>query len=416
VSDPDTRTLPGDERLVGDDGRIPVSPAPTLPPPTVPPPTVPPTDPSAPTRPPAARRSAPSTFRTVLIAALVAAVVGTGSAFAVLTFAGADEDGAAVAEDAPTDGEAGATPTATTGDGRTVAEIAAEVAPSVAAVEVSAGAGPGGVSATGQGSAVIIDEEGLLATNAHVVDGAGAITVLLADGSRYEAEVVGHDPATDLAVLAIDATDLPAATLADDQPEVGATAIAIGSPFGLDGSVTSGIVSALDRTLAGQGGTLTGLIQTDAAINPGNSGGALVDAQGRVIGINTAILSGSGTNDGVGFAVPSTVVRDITQQLIETGTVERAVLGVAGQDVDPRVAAAYGLEAEAGALLVRVEEGSGAAAAGLQPGDLVTAVDDEPVTSMADLAVAIQARDPGDELRLELVRDGETLEVIAQLG
>jgi S1-C subfamily serine protease len=335
----------------------------------------------------------------VLVAAVVAAVVGAGSALAVTGVATDANPGRPVAEGVVADG---------------VTDIAAAVAPSVAAVEIRTG-GPGGGTVAGQGSAVIIDEDGLLATNAHVVDGAGAITVRLADGSRYEAELVGVDPTSDLAVLAVEASGLPAATLADELPEVGATAVAIGSPFGLEGSITSGIVSALDRTLTGRGGALTELIQTDAAINPGNSGGALVDAEGRVIGINTAILSGSGTNDGVGFAVPAPVVRDITDQLIATGTVRRAVLGVAGQDVDPRVAAAYGLDEEAGALLLRIEPGSSAAEAGLEPGDLVTAVDGVAITSMAELAVAIRDREPGDQLRLEVVRAGETLELTATL-
>jgi S1-C subfamily serine protease len=358
----------------------------------------------------------PSATRTIVVAALVAAVVGAGSALAVTgatTDAGPLPAAADLADDRTSDADrvpddVGAS------DG--VTDIATAVAPSVAAVEIRAAGGARGEVVSGQGSAVIIDEGGLLATNAHVVDGAGAITVRLADGSRYEAELVGVDPTTDLAVLSVDATGLPAATLADDLPEVGATAVAIGSPFGLEGSVTSGIVSALDRTLSGRSGPLTGLIQTDAAINPGNSGGALVDREGRVIGINTAILSGSGTNDGVGFAVPATVVRDITDQLIATGTVQRAVLGVAGQDVDPRMAAAYGLEAEAGALLLRIEPGSSADEAGLEPGDLVTAVDGVTISSMGELAVAIRERDPGDQLRLEVVRGGEELELTATLG
>jgi S1-C subfamily serine protease len=360
-----------------------------------------PTAPTAPAEPAAVRPAGPSATRTIVVASLVAAVVGAGSALAVTGIApGAEPELPAAATAAAPDD---------------VTDIATAVAPSVAAVEIRAPGGPRGEAVTGQGSAVIIDEAGLLATNAHVVDGAGAITVRLADGSRYEAELVGVDPTTDLAVLAVDATGLPAATLADDLPAVGATAVAIGSPFGLEGSVTAGIVSALDRTLSGRGGTLTGLIQTDAAINPGNSGGALVDARGRVIGINTAILSGSGTNGGVGFAVPAPVVQDITEQLIATGTVRRAVLGVAGQDVDPQVAAAYGLEAESGALLLRIEPGSSADEAGLEPGDLVTAVDGAAISSMAELAIAIREREPGDELRLEVVRGGETRELTATL-
>jgi S1-C subfamily serine protease len=363
--------------------------------------------PGTPAPAPASRR--PSTLLTVVVAASVAAVVGAGSSVAVRTL---DGPAATVAGAPDTDG----TGAGGAADGLSAAEIAATVAPSVAAVEVEAGVSPGGQVVTGQGSAVIIDPDGLLATNTHVIDGASSVTVVLADGNRHDAEVVGTDPTTDLAVLRVDATELPSATLADDLPAVGATAIAIGSPFGLEGSVTSGIVSALDRSLVGEGGALTGLIQTDAAINPGNSGGALVDDQGRVIGINTAILSSSGTNDGVGFAVPAPTIRDITDQLIETGTVSRAVLGVAGQDVDPRVAAAYDLSVETGALLVRVEPGSAAATAGLRPGDLVTGAGGEPVTSMADLATIVQAHEPGEHLELELLREGRTVDLVVELG
>jgi S1-C subfamily serine protease len=366
-------------------------------------------------------------WSTVLVAVVVAAVVGAGSGFAAATAvnAGASDETPAAG---PSDGTSGSpseqadpprAPAAAgdaTGPGAlSVAQIAAAVAPSVAAVEVSAGPAAGG-AVTGQGSAVIIDAEGLLATNTHVVEGATLVTVVLADGTRYDAEVVGTDPTTDLAVLRVEASDLPAADLAEGLPQVGARAVAIGSPFGLDGSVTAGGVSALDRSLAGPGGTLTGLIQTDAAINPGNSGGALVDDRGRVIGINTAILSGSGANDGVGFAVPSSTVRDITEQLIETGTVRRAVLGVAGQDVDPGVAAAYGLDAPAGALIVRVEPDSAAATAGLRRGDLVVGAAGEQIGSMAELAAAVQASEPGDRLELEVVRDGQTRRLDVVLG
>jgi S1-C subfamily serine protease len=399
--------LHDDHRPWGD-GPLPMSPTPGPPPPVV--------QPSRPDPlPPAARRTGPSTARTVLVAAVVAAVVGAGSGLAVVAIG----DGAGAAGDRGTAGtvvDDSGPATSSSTELSSVTDIAAAVSPSVAAVEVAAAGPGGGAVVAGQGSAVIIDGDGLLATNDHVVAGAQEVTVVLADGSRYEAEVVGTDPTTDLAVLRIDATGLPAAELADGLPEVGDLAIAIGSPFGLEGSVTAGIVSALDRTLAGQGSALTGLIQTDAAINPGNSGGALVDGQGRVIGINTAILSGSGTNDGVGFAVASPVVADITQQLIETGSVQRAMLGVAGQDVDPRVAAAYGLSEDAGALIVRVEPGSGAEAAGLQAGDLVVAADGAPITSMGELAAAIQAHDPGDELDLTIVRGGQELEVTAELG
>lgn len=299
------------------------------------------------------------------------------------------------------------------GTGMTVSEIAATVAPSVAGVEILSG--PGGRQ-VGEGSAVIYRSDGYLVTNNHVVEGAGAVEVTLADGTTHAADVVGTDPTSDLAVLKVDATGLPAATFADSAPAVGDTAVAIGSPFGLEGSVTSGIVSALDRTLSGGANTMVGMVQTDAPINPGNSGGALVDDRGRVIGINTAILSRSGSSAGIGFAVPATTATSVADQLIEDGRVRWARLGVNGQDVDARVAEAYALAIDRGALIVRVEPDSAAHDAGLQDGDIVTAVDGEQVSSMVDLAAAIRGHQPGDQVRLTIVRDGEELSVAVTLG
>lgn len=299
------------------------------------------------------------------------------------------------------------------GGAMTVSEVAADVAPSVAGVEILSG--PGGRQ-VGEGSAVIYRSDGYLVTNNHVVEGAGAVEVTLADGTTHPAEVVGTDPTSDLAVLKVDATGLPAATFADSAPTVGDTAVAIGSPFGLEGSVTSGIVSALDRTLSGGANTMVGMVQTDAPINPGNSGGALVDDRGRVIGINTAILSRSGSSAGIGFAVPATTATSVADQLIEDGQVRWARLGVNGQDVDARVAEAYGLTIDRGALIVRVEPGSAAHDAGLQDGDIVTAVAGEQVSSMVDLAAAIRGYQPGDQVRLTIVRDGQELAIPVTLG
>ncbi|WP_370324721.1 S1C family serine protease [Euzebya sp.] len=291
-----------------------------------------------------------------------------------------------------------------------VAEVAAAVSPSVARVGVS---GPAG---QGSGSAVVYDPAGILVTNAHVVADAAEVEVTLASGEVFPAEVVGADPATDVAVLRIGATDLPSVPFADDEPTVGEPTIAIGSPFGLEGSVTTGIVSATNRTLGGQSGVLGDLIQTDASINPGNSGGALVDGDGELIGLNTAILSGSGTSSGVGFAVPVTTVRDVADQILETGTVVHAALGVAGQTVDPQVAERYALGVESGAVIAQVQDGSAADEAGVRRGDIVVAVDGEPVESIADLSVAVQTHDPGDTISLDVVRGGEELTLDATLG
>ncbi len=290
------------------------------------------------------------------------------------------------------------------------AEIADELAPSVAAVSVR---GPRtSAPSSAQATAVVIDSEGYLVTNHHVVANTGPLSVTLADGSSYEAETVGSDPASDLAVLKVDADGLPAAELADETPAVGEPVVAIGSPFGLEGSVTSGIVSALDRSLPESDSVLVGLIQTDAAINPGNSGGPLVNDAGEVVGINTAIVSQSGTYSGVGFAVPAPVVSDVSQQLIDNGSIERAQLGIRAHTVEPRVAELYGLGANEGVLVAGVEQGSDAAGA-LEPGDVIVALDGEPVTDTADLVSMLMQRDPGDEVKLDVVRDGgeRTVEV-----
>ncbi len=351
----------------------------------------------------------------LIATAVIAALIGGATGGAVTAMA--SDEPASSDTPAMTDGSGdtaqstsqdAVTPPA--GEGLSVSQIAEQVGPSVAAVEVGSRAGQG------QGSAVIIDADGHLVTNNHVVEGAGSITVQLADGSRLDATLVGTDPITDLAVLRVDADGLPAATLSTTTPDIGDAAVAIGSPFGLDGSVSAGVVSALDRSLPAGGASLTGLLQTDAAINPGNSGGALVDDRGEVIGINTAIISRSGTSGGVGFAVPSTVAADVADQLIRTGEVQRAVLGVSGRDIDQQVADAYGIDADAGPLVLAVEPGSGAADAGLQAGDIITAVDGERVRSMAELAATVRELAPGDTVEVRGIRDGESFTLQVRLG
>jgi S1-C subfamily serine protease len=293
-----------------------------------------------------------------------------------------------------------------------VGAIARQVGPSVARVDAQ------GQLGAGSGSAVVYRADGVLVTNAHVIEGAQQVTITLPDAERLPAEVLGADVRSDLAVLQVDADDLPVPTWADadHQPQVGDPTVAIGSPFGLDGSVTSGIVSALGRTLqAGPGATLVDLLQTDAAINPGNSGGALVDGSGRVIGINTAIASAGGGNEGIGFAIPAGTVRSVADQLLEDGSVRHAELGIAGQTVDPDIARLYGLPVEHGAVIADVRPGGPADTAGLQPGDIVTAIEGGEVTSVADLVGRIQMHQPGDTIELEIVRGGEQLTVEATL-
>jgi S1-C subfamily serine protease len=266
----------------------------------------------------------------------------------------------------------------------------------------------------GSGSAVIYREDGYLVTNNHVVAGASQVQVTLADGERRDAEVVGTAPLSDLAVLQIDEDGLPAATFSDEAPEIGATAVAIGSPFGLDATVTAGVISATDRDLVGADVSLGGLIQTDAAINPGNSGGALADDRGRIIGINTAILSGSGTNSGVGFAIPSSAVVSLADQIIENGEVNPGYLGISGGDVPPEAAEAF--DVTQGAAVDEVVPGSPADDAGLQPGDIVTELDGEEIESFAGLRSRILLHQPGDEVTITYERDGQREQATVTLG
>jgi S1-C subfamily serine protease len=293
-----------------------------------------------------------------------------------------------------------------------ISAIAQQLSPSVARVDVQGAAG------AGSGSAVVYRADGILVTNAHVVGTSNEVSVTLPDGARMDAEVVGVDPASDLAVLRVDAENLPVPVWADadDGPRIGETAVAIGSPFGLDGSVTSGIVSALGRTLPSQQGVLIDLVQTDAAVNPGNSGGALVDGEGRVIGVNTAIATRSGGSQGIGFAIPSTTVVSVADQLLEFGEVELGYLGVVGQTVDPDIAELYELPSTAGAVIVQLDPDGPAAAAGLRTEDIVVAIDGNEVTTMADLAGRVQQRRPGDDVEVEVVRDGEELTLTVTLG
>lgn len=267
------------------------------------------------------------------------------------------------------------------------------------------------------GSGVIIDAaRGLVVTNNHVIANADQITVKLRDGRSFKAELVGSDPETDVAVVKIRAKRLSAVPLADsDLLRVGDYVVAIGNPFGLGQTVTSGIISALARSGLG----ITGyedLIQTDASINPGNSGGALVNLRGELVGINTAIYSQSGGNIGIGFAIPTNMMRQITEQLVEYGEVRRGFLGAQLQDLDPDLAEAFGIKARKGAVLVNVIEGSPAHKAGLQPGDVVIAVNDKTVASAADLRNQVGLKRIGDHLKLRIIREGKQRSITATVG
>ncbi len=380
------------------------------------------TSPPPPPAPPAPREREPSPGRFALRSAAVAVVAGAVGAAAVVvpTELLREEPGVPpggppeVVDEAPLATETpGATPGPPAAGEAGVREIAQNVGPSVARVDAAGPMGPGA------GSAVVYDADGVLVTNAHVVAGAREVSVTLPDGGREPAEVVGVDERSDIAVLRVDADQLPVPDWADGDADlqVGDQVVAIGTPFGLEGSVTSGVVSALGRTVpTGAGGPLVDLIQTDAAINPGNSGGALVDADSRVVGINTAIASGTGGWQGVGFAIPSATVQAVADQLLETGEVEHAELGVVGQTVDPDIARLYGLPVDEGAVVAEVRDGSPADRAGLQTGDIIVAVDGDPVGSIVELAGRIQQRRPGDTVTVEFIRAGASREVTVELS
>ncbi|HYF08492.1 MAG TPA: DegQ family serine endoprotease [Acetobacteraceae bacterium] len=268
----------------------------------------------------------------------------------------------------------------------------------------------------GQGSGFIIAAEGLIVTNNHVVGNAERVMVELADGRDLEARVVGTDPQTDLALIRVQSdAPLPFVVFGDsDALRVGQWVLAMGNPFGLGGSATAGIVSARGRQIGA--GPYDDFIQTDAPINPGNSGGPLFSAAGEVVGVNTAIFSPSGGNIGIGFAVPSNLVRRIVEDLRTQGRVERGWLGVSLQPLDPELARALGLPQAQGALIRGVEPGSPAARAGLRAGDVVVALDGRPVEDPRELAGVVAQARPGREVALTVLRDGQRREQTVALG
>lgn len=260
------------------------------------------------------------------------------------------------------------------------------------------------------GSGVIVDAaRGLVLTNHHVIDNARAVEVTLKDRRRFSAEIVGSDPATDVAVLRIRARGLTALPLGDsDGVKVGDYVMAVGNPFGLGQTVTAGIVSALGRGLTYDG--YESYIQTDAPINQGNSGGALVSMRGELVGINTAIIGPAGGNVGIGFAVPANIARSVMEQIVRNGEVRRGQIGVAIQDLSADVLAVLGERGpREGVLITAVEDGSPAERAGLRRGDIVTSANGRPIPSAAELRNAVGLTPVGGELRLDIVRRGERL-------
>ena len=267
------------------------------------------------------------------------------------------------------------------------------------------------------GSGVIVSPEGYILTNNHVVAGATEVLVTTSDKHQYKARIVGTDPKTDIAVLKVDATNLPTVTIADSSKvQVGDYALAIGDPFGVGETVTMGIVSATGRTNLGIE-DYEDFIQTDAPINPGNSGGALVNDRGELIGINTAILShGSGGSQGVGFAIPSNLARNVMDQIVRNGKVTRAYMGIYIQGVSPELAKAFGEGASRGALVGDVTPGSPAERSGLQKGDIIVALNDKPITDSNQLRMSIAMMAPGATANLKVWRNGSERDMAVKLA
>src|SRR3954464_4878632 len=264
--------------------------------------------------------------------------------------------------------------------------------------------------ASSLGSGVIVSTSGYVLTNHHVVEAADEIEVALADGKKLLAKVVGNDPETDLAVLRLNAENLPAVTFgSSDALRVGDVVLAIGNPFGVGQTVTSGIVSALGRTGLGIN-TFENFIQTDAAINPGNSGGALIDAGGNLVGINTAIFSRSGGSMGIGFAIPVSTAQMVLEQIVKTGSVTRGWIGVEVQEITPPVAESFKLGNVRGALIAGVLRGGPADKAGVKPGDVLTEVEGKPVGDPSAMLNLVAALPPGTSAKMTLKRQGRDVE------
>jgi serine protease DegS len=258
---------------------------------------------------------------------------------------------------------------------------------------------------TSLGSGVILSAQGLVLTNHHVIDGADEIQIMLHDGRSARAEVVGVDPDTDLAVLRVGMDRLPAMTVgASESMRVGDVVLAIGNPFGVGQTVTLGIVSA------------TGRNQTDAAINPGNSGGALINAQGELVGINTAIYSRTGGSQGIGFAIPIELARDVLQQIVEKGRVVRGWLGIEAQDLTQALAESFGLDDPRGTVVAGILREGPAERAGIRPGDVITRMNDQPIANAREAMNRIARQAPGSRLQIEGVREGKPFKAEAEVG
>jgi putative serine protease PepD len=356
-------------------------------------------------------------LRTRTAAVVAASALAAGVATGVAGYAAVSGD-----ESTPTASAATQSPAVSSSSRTTVGAIYEQANPSVVEITVTSqtssgssdspfpfGGAPEKQTQQAQGSGFVYDTEGHIVTNDHVVEGATSVKVTFANGATYKATVVGTDPSTDLAVIKVDAPSsvLHPLDLADsDHVAVGDGVVAIGSPFGLENTLTTGVVSALNRTIDGTNGySIPGAIQTDAAINHGNSGGVLLNMQGDVIGVTSQIESESGGNVGIGFAIPSNTVRSVADQLVSGQKVAHAYLGVSLEDA-----------ASGGARIATVTSGSPAAHAGLKAGDVVTALDGHSIANAEELTAAVVSKQPGDTVKITVKRDGPTKKLTATLG
>ncbi len=266
------------------------------------------------------------------------------------------------------------------------------------------------------GSGVIVSSQGLILTNHHVVEAADEIEVALADGRTLPANVVGTDPETDLAVIKVDARDLPAITFGrSDQLGVGDVVLAIGNPFGVGQTVTQGIVSALGRNHLGIN-TFENFIQTDASINPGNSGGALVDVEGHLVGVNSAIYSRSGGSNGIGFAIPVSLAQQVMEQIVRQGSVTRGWIGVEAQDITPELAESFKMKEARGALIAGILRGGPADKAGMRPGDILLEINGRKVLDTSSMLNLISGLKPGSAAKMVILRAGAERTISAAIG
>ena len=346
--------------------------------------------------------SRPSGWRRGAAAVVAAVTIAAGGGVAGALIAGRDRPAGAV-------GPVVVSAPASNGAAGEVEQAAQALLPEVVEIDVQTPQG------RGTGSGVIMRSDGYILTNAHVAGNATAITVVLSSGERLTGRLVGADTNSDIAVVKVDRTSLPAATFATSgEVKVGQSVVAVGSPFGLSGSVTTGIVSALNRVVSGAGdgsGQIVGAIQTDAAINPGNSGGALADEAGRVIGINTAIATnGADANAGVGFAIPATQALGVAEKLIAGQPIETPYIGVSGSEqITDQLAQQFGLGNRSGALVQQVAPGGPADRAGIRRGDLVVKLNGADVRNWDQLVVATRAATVGKPVQVVVVRDGKEL-------